>query len=709
MRRRPAARQRARNALLAALVFWQAAPLAAQQTTHPGENVARGRPYSLTPPPNYGTALGPAGSELTDGKVGAENFWIKGGAVGWTWRGAVMMRLPLAHPVAIDRVRLHTGRRERSEIHYPAQAHVFVGDGKGRYEHVGDAAGSDPANRRGPFEVRFFEARFETRTAAEVVLVLHPRGAFVFVDEVEVIAAGADGRFEGRLSLADLLPEARRLRRRFALEKGDQLPAGPDPARRWAMPLAAAELQSTAGTRIGPCAVAPIEPWDDQVTRGGKPPAYRLREHQRAVTVVGGRDYVAWRIVNLGDRPVEVSLRSPDSGGGQPIAFAALAHVQALDYAWVADVSVPFERGELAARSTMVVTAEVPGDSPGRRERPVEIGCGEARGTAVVTATVIDVPTRIRPLHGTVWSYLQLPVTDALACAPDIHARIGATSLVVHPDALIDSDGKRPERELRRYFRAYRADPRVLLYLDIKTRPWPFLGQGDEQWVAYLAEWWAWVARLAREERIEGELILYPIDEIHAEDIGGLERFRAAMARVAPGVRIYGTIFRADASRALASLDIVQAHDTPAMIDVALAAGRPELHLYATKGDGKLLPAHGYYRLQGWRAYLQGFAGVGFWALSDSAGEAEPETGWSGFGGSDRDFGTLYAAPGGCAWPSRRLLAWRRGIEEHRILRYCESRLGAAAVRQIAREAVARATAGETTADLESLAERCLP
>ena len=134
---------------------------------------------------------------------------------------------------------------------------------------------------------------------------------------------------------------------------------------------------------------------------------------------------------------------------------------------------------------------------------------------------------------------------------------------------------------------------------------------------------------------------------------------------------------------------------------------RPETHLYATRDGGKLQPAHGYYRAQGWQAYLKGFIGLGYWALWDSVGETEPESGWSPFGGGDRDFGTLYAAPGGCAWPSRRLLAWRRGMEEYRILKYCEGRLGPAIVRQVAAEAIGRPGARAATEALGRFVDLC--
>lgn len=676
----------------------------AQEATKPGTNVALGRPYVLAPTPNYDKALGPTGHELTDGKVETGAIWAKGGAVGWSWRGSAIIRITLAQIVTIDRVRFHTARSEAAKVYYPAQAFVFVGDGEGRYEYVGDAAGADPGNVAGPPEERNFELHFAARSAREVVLVLAPRGPLVVLDELEVIAASGAGSFAGRLALHELLSETQRLRRAFAVTRGGPPPTGPDPARRWAIPLGDGEA---AGDPV--CSVTAIDPWG-AVVAGQEPALYAPAPRPlRTIATVDGRDYVAWRLVNRSGQPAQVRLSAPAGTGAATLAPLALAHVQALDYRWIADVVTPFDGVALPAGSAMILMAEVAGGRPGIHPIDLDIACGAAHLRERIEATVLAVSPAIPALHGTLWSYLHRPVTDALTCAPDLHARIGVDTAVVHPDALIDAAGGRPEQELRHYFRAFAADRRLLLFMDIRFRRWPFLDKDDRAAEAYLADWWAWVRRIAAQEKVAGELVLYPIDEIQPADVPRLERFKALAARAMPGVRLYGTFDKTGSAKALASFDIVQAHSNADVLELAIAARRPETHLYGTRSDGRLIPANAYYRLQGWHAYLKGLDGVGFWSLWESSGNDDPASGWNGFGGRDVDFGVLYAAPGGCAWPSRRLLAWRRGIEENRILRYCEAKLGRDAVRSVATLAVTRPTSSAMTADFAALVARCTP
>ena len=49
--------------------------------------------------------------------------------------------------------------------------------------------------------------------------------------------------------------------------------------------------------------------------------------------------------------------------------------------------------------------------------------------------------------------------------------------------------------------------------------------------------------------------------------------------------------------------------------------------------------------------------------------------GWSDFGGSERDYAVAYGSAEGCINPSRRLLAWRRGLEDFAILDACRRQM----------------------------------
>jgi hypothetical protein len=169
--------------------------------------------------------------------------------------------------------------------------------------------------------------------------------------------------------------------------------------------------------------------------------------------------------------------------------------------------------------------------------------------------------------------------------------------------------------------------------------------------------------------------------------------------------RVYATAEYKSAP-ALQSLDIVQLHrPTPAMRHSLKV---PELESYDTRRDAKLLSVNGYYRLQGWQAFQLGLTGIGLWSAWDSSGSGDPASGWNPFiGAGERDFGVLYAAPERCSWPSRRLLAWRRGLEENRILRSCAKNTpGGGTAAQVA-AAVTNGHASTVRQVLETVVENC--
>jgi hypothetical protein len=109
--------------------------------------------------------------------------------------------------------------------------------------------------------------------------------------------------------------------------------------------------------------------------------------------------------------------------------------------------------------------------------------------------------------------------------------------------------------------------------------------------------------------------------------------------------------------------------------------------------------------MQGWQAFDLDLSGIGTWAMWDSSGLADPASGWNPFTGlHERDFGLLYQAPDGCGWPSRRLIAWRRGIEENQVMRNCAvPGLSAPIARSAAVDGSSRAIRGA----LEQVAGEC--
>jgi hypothetical protein len=647
-------------------------------------NVALGAHYRLTPVPNYPLALGLKGDELTDGRLAGRSFWRLGDSVGWQWESPILIQMSLDDSTPVDRVLLRAGRNTAAGIDYPSQAMVFLGNRDGLFEYIGDALGEDPANQPGSEETRFFALNFAPRRARSLAVVLYRSGALAFLDELEVWSAPVGSAVKGDIPEAMLLDRAATIRREYALMRGRPWPLGDAPSRLWAFPVNDDRGPSPmAASTSADCTIERIDPWADfeaTALMKAPPPHDGL-----LVTIAGGHAVSAWRITNHGAEARAIGAYLED--GETRTDFLVAGFVQRLDFKWIADVMSPLREWFLPPQSAMVVMADIQPVKEGPFTTKVAVNCGPTVAQVAINGVAIGTADTAPRLHGLLWSYLHRPVTDALACDPDFHTRMWIDSAVVHPLALQPDHNEETERLLRSYFRAYRNVPRIMLFMNLRDTGTGGWGAVSNRVPELFEAWWQWIERIAREESISGEVLLYPFDEIRSNEVPILAQFRSASQRFAPGIRIFGTLDSASAAREY--LDVAQMVDPTPAVD-SMARGRSqELHIYAARPNGKARSAYSYYRLQAWQAYAFGVTGVGFWSLWESSGAADPQHDWTDFGGEEKDFGVLYAAPERCAWPSRRLLAWRRGLEDAKILATCQSRFEATKMLRLAASVVA--------------------
>ncbi len=665
-------------------------------------NVAGNRPYSLSVAPNYDGARADAATILTDGRAASDMYWRNGTALGWTSLTPVAVSISLAEATPVSRIQVQAGAKTSGEVYYPSQILVFGGDGAARFAYLGATGMHQDVESPSAGTLRHFDISFPPRVVREIVVLAFARGPYLFLGEIAAFGADNGAPLTGDLSSLDEVRIHATERRRRAIDALPMPePTGPAITRRWAMPLAEAAGSPGDVTQNG-CQAARIEPWPD-----GPGNETVVAADAPLLTLAGGRDYAAFRIVNRTAAPAKVSASGPGTDQNA-LRWYALAHVRALDYSWVPDVVVPFEGGALPPRSSMIVLAEVEPRRAGESRVAIDIACADQVGHFDMPLRAIAAD-KVPPLHGNLWTYLHepqhRPVARALACAPDFLLRFEISTAVVHPSALVDKGGIRPADLLGRYFRAYRGARRVLLFMDVKTQAWAFRNMPDSEAVEALRAWWEWVQRIAKAEGFKGEIVLYPIDEPKPDDVPLLLKTRDLFRQAGITAKAYATVEQKTAW-ALESLDILQLHRPSAALRDGIKVA--EMQGYDTRRDSKQLSVNGYYRMQGWQAFDLGLAGIGLWSAWDGSGLGDPASGWNPFVGTgERDFGMLYVSPEGCGWPSRRLIAWRRGLEENRILRSCAKgeRTGDGA--EPARAALAEGSAAAARQALERVVEGC--
>lgn len=650
-------------------------------TAAPQNLVLRGD-YTIDVPPNYPTAKIDRGHLLTDGVPGGGAFWRNRSTLGWRFRSPILV-FKLSRKATIEKVKITVGSKTSGEIFIPSYISVYVGLGDGGYRFAGASPLHRDEDNSPSGDVREVDISLFARDVTEVVIVTQARGMFLFLGEVQILgdwASGGDGqetvRFPYLTSQEDVHADSTK-RRKQAIADLPGKPTGPDFSRRWNMPIAldkAAEDDTSTDKKEFDCQIERIEPWSDVV---GKETA--IDSSAPLIFMADGMDTTAFRIVNRTNQvsPVSVSTLSKQSVSTK---IFALSHVQALNYSWVPDVLALYKTGEVDAQSQMIIFVQISSTKVGKGSIEINVICGKRTQNFSAPLHVLPDAHDVPKLHGNLWVYLHnkrhAPAAGALACDPKFFSRYGVDTVVVHPSALIETERGYQTKLLTKYLRTYRHAKRILLFMDVNhSQFWQYKNQDDEAAVQWFRHWWAWLSDVAKQTNTTGELILYPIDEPKLNDIPLLLKTIRLLRKAGVSARSYATVSHKTAIF-LKSIDFLQL-SRPTIIWRRLLS-QTKLESYDARHDSKLLSTNNHYRMRGWRAYRLNLVGVGKWAAWDSTGADDPTSGWSPFvGGKERDYGMLYLGPDGCGWPSRRLAAFQRGIEENRILRVCARTLSA--------------------------------
>lgn len=164
------------------------------------ENIARGKPYTLSPQPGYSHCTDPGDREqLTDGKTTAEYFWTQPGTVGWQSIRYALITIDLGGVEPISGVSMTTAAGVAG-VTWPLAVYVLVSDDGRAFYNAGELVSLD-RQQNGPFPQAYAIRRLVTRQLqtwgryVQLMIIPLPGGPYTFTDEVEV--------FRGPASLID--------------------------------------------------------------------------------------------------------------------------------------------------------------------------------------------------------------------------------------------------------------------------------------------------------------------------------------------------------------------------------------------------------------------------------------------------------------------------------------------------------------------------
>jgi len=175
-----------RQALAVTVLACATAAGTAAETT----NLARGRPYRLSPTPSYPYCTDAADrTQLTDGVYTKGYFWTQKTTVGW--RNAtlptIVVDLGKAEPIGGVSLNMAAGR---AGVSWPMAILLFVGDDDKTQNYLGDlmtlSAAEGRAVPRDGYAVHMFRTTKLATRGRYVRIVIIATGPYVFSDEIEV-------------------------------------------------------------------------------------------------------------------------------------------------------------------------------------------------------------------------------------------------------------------------------------------------------------------------------------------------------------------------------------------------------------------------------------------------------------------------------------------------------------------------------------------
>lgn len=154
-------------------------------------NVALNKSYSLRPKPNYSHCTDERDIlQLTDGRKNGSH-WAKKSTVGWrVYKTIPEVTIDLGAIVTVDQVNIHSIGGGASSVYRPDFVIILVSNNGTDFKCAGIASTPNHPNPSGkltciPFA---FSARGLKTNARFVRVILQPGSAYVFLDEIEVLA-----------------------------------------------------------------------------------------------------------------------------------------------------------------------------------------------------------------------------------------------------------------------------------------------------------------------------------------------------------------------------------------------------------------------------------------------------------------------------------------------------------------------------------------
>ncbi len=707
-------------------------------------NVARGRPYTLSHPPNYPycTDDGDA-TDLTDGvryNPRGTSLWTQKGTVGWAVGDQLKsIEIDLGQICSVESVTFETAADSRSQGTFPLAVLVFLSDDGKSYSYAGNII--NEAVSQAVYVVHTFKLGGLKEQGRFVRLVTISGGFYVFVDEIEVLGSKTAGLVAKKRDLTaasvlkfaqERVPLYRQNNSSLVLlaHARQRMEAQPEGKPREQALGAMTTLKSRILSRdqsenvdfrrgipftkldqeicgaVGrfladsidvAVIVRPASPWAPLMPFDRPDPV-----PQTLHLMKNEWGELAFNITNATAESVELKI-SIDRALAGAVSLFEVKFVEAFGFRIRADALMPL-RGKLQIPPGMtkqvwlsIDTRKLP---PGKHEGSFAItGDGVAKNLQFsFTVAPVEMP---RPSLNVVnFSYMHWPVTkaDPKGVARDLKEHYVDTQVVVssylpYPVANPEGDIVKPMdfSKLDRYMDLL-PDTRLWIFFTgfewdhRKMYPKPGEARRERLFKQWLT---AMIAHLKKRGLGYDNFAFLWHDEPGQKSVREIVApSTAALRQVDPKVQVWIDISADHTAESIRQFADAADIWCPSSEKLEWDIWKGKRTWYYDSASDKSRSPTGHYRYKLWRAFKHGATGNGFWTYTDSSHL------WDDYAGSPT-YSVVYDGPDGVV-SSKRWEAYRAGVEDYELCRMLQQAI------------VAAANSGDATAAKREAAQKSL-
>lgn len=629
---------------------------------------------SADPLPNYAGTSDPGDlRQLTDGVTTGFPAWSSLGSIGWDQAMTVVLKGRIAGSPGPGPLRLRflVSRGDYAGVFPPFRIDAYCGDRQG-WHHAGE--GEANVDSVQDHSAGWLEVPVAADCGPEVAMVLHARGNYLMLDEIEAVPTPADGQRRPGAWVATAVADVRadsdaRLRQQF--EGADRRSA--------AGPIARYRLAGSYAWFTepwGPLGVPEVDPG-----RIGRKSGHVLATREGPVQFVIG-------LLNAGPEGRHYRLAGVEPGSGWRVFEVRPVLAASGEVAY--DPLVPLQADDLPVPAGSLAYLLVEKDQAGSGSRSITVTADDGWHQDIVVEVqgLPGLPAYAGPPPAiNVWAYSgDTPIwsDSSRGGMVNLLRAAGVNVFVVHPRDIpqpgSEDDWAAREARLRAELRIYKGAGTVLLFLGWNGRA--DLAQAPRS--ALRGQLGSWLNRIAEIVRSEGygpdDWALYPLDEPAGAQLEFLAGLAGALKGIDPSVRLYanpGAVQLAELlpgaviSRLMPVIDLWQPLlGTPAQ-RLASVLNRGSSTGWSVYRVGtvpaKTIPPVCYRRIP-LEALRLGASGFGFWSFSDTGGGSA----WDDLDGRRPDWAVVYDSQSGVV-TSRRWEAFKAGVRDYRQLRACQA------------------------------------